>query len=60
VNKHFPFSELPKFQKNKVLKTLLQSLLFETETDGLRSILDIQNFSGKLSGKTEKHNIGIH
>jgi hypothetical protein len=35
------------------------------ETDGLRSILyiyrkNIQNLSGKLSGKTEKRNIGIH
>jgi hypothetical protein len=36
VKKHFPFSErsivireLPKFQENKVLKTLLQSLSFE-------------------------------
>jgi hypothetical protein len=47
----------------------LQSLSFEifylSETDSLRSILDIfrkniQILSGKLSGKTEKHNIGIH
>jgi hypothetical protein len=34
------------------------------EIDGLRPILyifrkNIQNLSGKLSGKTEKHNIGI-
>jgi hypothetical protein len=29
VNKHFPNFPIPKFQENKVLKTLLQSLSFE-------------------------------
>jgi hypothetical protein len=63
--------ELPKFQENKVLKTLLQSLSFEIlffssqKKTNLDQFLTFfrkknQNLSGKLSGKTEKHNIGIH
>jgi hypothetical protein len=75
VNKHFPFSEKSiltfqnfkrKSSENFIAKLIIRNFIFLLpETDGFRSILaifrkNIQNLPGKLSDKTEKHNIGIH